>query len=691
MGRLPPSSGGASNNTHHAASSSSSSANPAQLFRVDDDAGVIPRAFADIFQSIQAKKLHLQQTGYGELEYQVSIQFLELYGESIRDLLTSHRNHNDQKLTVRDLGQAEPEVVGATQQPVSTPQEALQCLAHGMLRRVTGATAMNESSSRSHAILSVCVEQSVVLYSNNNNNNSENSDTNNENSNNPANDPELDVQVTRSKFSCVDLAGAERVKRTGATGTRLQEGIDINKGLLVLGQVVSYLGDPSKRGKHGKHTHVPYRDSKLTRLLKGSLGGNHKTLMIACVSPAACNMGESLNCLRYANRAKNIQNKAVLNVDANTKRVQELQTQVQTLAKDLLLAMDNNGDDKVPSQFTREVLATLAEGNTAANVVGGGGFTPIKNQQTPAGKLLQVVPQQQQQQQQSPIIPAPKRQQSANDNTTASIDNASTAADRQKLQQVQEELYQTREQLRQSQAHHDAAELELQTVRAQNTWCDVQIAALTSDENGGQSSSGNVIEKVEEVFRDRALEYEEEIGALRQALRRATTRMAVGSNDNFENDDDDDARILAEEEQRLGQAKERWMELRAELSPYEQAPHPGNGADSGEDALNDTFDVEEQKEQAALDHLTQKYLVNIDDDDDEVLATTGDGEVDPENEDPPTAARALSPPSNNATREPQVTQVRLDELSHNIATKERLIKQIKRNKEREVVRVEIVL
>lgn len=152
-----------------------------------------------------------------------------------------------------------------------------------------------------------------------------------------------------------DLAGSERAKRTGAQGKRLKEGIEINKGLLVLGNVISALGDARKKGQH-----VPYRDSKLTRMLqcvshatpmptpagladvctpinpspplhthRDSLGGNSQTLMIACVSPAEVNLQESLNALRYANRARNIQNKPVLNRDRESMVVEELRQQVQ--------------------------------------------------------------------------------------------------------------------------------------------------------------------------------------------------------------------------------------------------------------------------------------------------------------------------------------------------------------------------
>merc|ERR1712238_219958 len=174
-------------------------------------------------------------------------------------------------------------------------------------------------------------------------------------------DSEQHVQLKVSRFNFVDLAGSERQKRTQATGQRLKEGIDINKGLLVLGNVISALGDSKKQGAF-----VPYRDSKLTRLLKGSLGGNHKTLMIACVSPSSSNMEESLNCLRYANRAKNIQNNAVVNVDAESKLVAELRVQVQELASDLL--RERSGKETSGGMFSNTILQSLANGNDSSGI-----------------------------------------------------------------------------------------------------------------------------------------------------------------------------------------------------------------------------------------------------------------------------------------------------------------------------------
>ena len=179
---------------------------------------------------------------------------------------------------------------------------------------------MNDSSSRSHAIFTVLLEKqtspdSAVTEAG------------------ALLQPE--VEVVRSKFHFVDLAGSERAKRTGSAGIRLKEGIDINKGLLALGNVISALGDERKRGK----VHVPYRDSKLTRMLQDSLGGNSHTLMICCVSPADANLMESLNAVRYANRARNIQNKPVVNYgDRNSAVIAELRQRVAILTQELLRA-----------------------------------------------------------------------------------------------------------------------------------------------------------------------------------------------------------------------------------------------------------------------------------------------------------------------------------------------------------------
>jgi len=309
------------------------------------EAGVIPRALRALFYALNRAKE--ASTDKMKFEYKVRVQFLELYGEDIRDLLNPEPD--GQKLSIRD-GRAgvEPEVIGIKEIDVDSAKEALVCLTRGSLRRVTRATSMNAESSRSHAIMSVIIEQNVTHFI----------------EQAKSTKPFEEKSTRSSKFHFVDLAGSERIKKTNATGQGVKEGININKGLLVLGNVISALAVQSSTSKQDNF--VPYRDSKLTRLLKGSLGGNHKTLMIACLSPSGSNTDESLNTLRYANRAKNIQNKAVINMDAGSKMIADLRQQLQVMAKEYLyvrtlvdsgVALDN---DK--TIFTQDVLEAIAGG-----------------------------------------------------------------------------------------------------------------------------------------------------------------------------------------------------------------------------------------------------------------------------------------------------------------------------------------
>jgi len=333
-----------------------------------DVVGILPRALRDLFVKLDRKsdslnnKNGIRSPHEGDenrpFHYAVKLQFLELYGEEIRDLLAT--SSKQQKILIRDAS-GDSEVIGATEVSVSNAQEAMVCFTRGMLRRVTGATAMNAESSRSHAIMSVIIEQVSRSSS------------------------ELEgdaVTLQTSKFNFVDLAGSERQKRTQCRGQRMKEGININKGLLVLGNVISALA------LGGKAKFVPFRDSKLTRILRGSLGGNHKTLMIACASPSHKNAEESLNCLRYANRAKNIQNMAVVNIDPHSKLVNALRCQIEALAGELL-RLSNRGCGKVEERFTRELLETLVKGGKEAqNISSSDPEQPAKTSERPSVDVL---------------------------------------------------------------------------------------------------------------------------------------------------------------------------------------------------------------------------------------------------------------------------------------------------------------
>uniref|UniRef100_A0A8C9VBB8 Kinesin family member 4 n=1 Tax=Scleropages formosus TaxID=113540 RepID=A0A8C9VBB8_SCLFO len=256
----------------------------------DPTVGVIPRVIKKIFQE------KFKRT---DCEFLLAVSYLEIYNEDILDLLCVSKDKP--AINIREDPKEGIKIIGLTEKEVLTAQEMVGCLELGNSARTVGSTAMNAASSRSHAIFTVTLEQRR------------------------SNDKSDSVV---SKLHLVDLAGSERQKKTKAEGDRLKEGISINRGLLSLGNVISALGEESKKG-----TFVPYRDSKLTRLLQDSLGGNSHTLMIACVSPADSNVEETINTLRYADRARKIKNKPVVNVDPQCWYVLTLNIYFKILAK----------------------------------------------------------------------------------------------------------------------------------------------------------------------------------------------------------------------------------------------------------------------------------------------------------------------------------------------------------------------
>lgn len=231
--------------------------------------GIIPNAFSHIFTQIS----HASE----EKSFVVKVTYLEIYNEDVRDLLSSDPN---KKLAIRerkDIGVYVKDLMGFTVDSVDSITELLN---RGNKNRVTKSTLMNDVSSRSHAIFTITIESKN----------------------------RIDNQTTVGKLNLVDLAGSERASRTQATGERLKEASNINLSLSVLGNVISALVD-------GKSTHIPYRNSKLTRLLQDSLGGNSKTAMIAMVSPCDLDYEESMCTLRYAARVKYIKNCVKINVE----------------------------------------------------------------------------------------------------------------------------------------------------------------------------------------------------------------------------------------------------------------------------------------------------------------------------------------------------------------------------------------
>ncbi|XP_075989170.1 kinesin-like protein 64D [Anticarsia gemmatalis] len=254
--------------------------------------GIIPNSFAHIFSHIAKAK--------EDEKFLVCVTYLEIYNEEVRDLLG---NNPHQSLEVKERPDIGVFVKDLTGYVVHNADELEKIMAVGNKNRHIGATAMNTESSRSHAIFSITVESSKRGADNK-------------------------MHVKMGKLHLVDLAGSERQSKTQATGTRLKEATKINQSLSVLGNVISALVD-------GKSTHIPYRNSKLTRLLQDSLGGNSKTVMIATIGPADTNYVETISTLRYANRAKNIENKTHVNSEPGDALLTRFQQEIDQLKKQL--------------------------------------------------------------------------------------------------------------------------------------------------------------------------------------------------------------------------------------------------------------------------------------------------------------------------------------------------------------------
>ncbi|NXG56572.1 KI16B protein, partial [Hemiprocne comata] len=274
------------------------------------DAGLIPRICEGLFSKISEK------TKRNEASFRTEVSYLEIYNERVRDLLR-RKSSKTNNLRIREHPKEGPYVEDLSKHLVQNYGDVEELMDAGNINRTTAATGMNDVSSRSHAIFTINFTQAKF-------------------------DSEMPCE-TVSKIHLVDLAGSERADATGATGVRLKEGGNINKSLVTLGNVISALADLSQDATNSlskkKQVFVPYRDSVLTWLLKDSLGGNSKTIMIATISPADVNYGETLSTLRYANRAKNIINKPTINEDPNVKLIRELRAEIARLKA--LLAQGN--------------------------------------------------------------------------------------------------------------------------------------------------------------------------------------------------------------------------------------------------------------------------------------------------------------------------------------------------------------
>lgn len=280
-----------------------------------EDIGIIPRVISLIFEELEKRK--------SEAEFVVKINFIEIYNEEIHDLLNKSGITTEKNLAIRERA-GSIVIDGLSEEIVVNVDNTLKCLEDGSLQRSVASTLMNSQSSRSHAIFTINIDYQTL----------------------PEKVEEAQAEKWMSKFHFVDLAGSERAKRTGASGATLKEGISINKGLLCLGNVISALTEESKKSQH-----IPYRDSKLTRILQDSLGGNANTFMIACASPSDTNFEETLNTLKYASRARHIKNKPVVNTDPHSAMIASLREEISSLKIEIqkyhiALSSSNNEDIK---------------------------------------------------------------------------------------------------------------------------------------------------------------------------------------------------------------------------------------------------------------------------------------------------------------------------------------------------------
>uniref|UniRef100_A0A7N6A5I1 Kinesin family member 13Bb n=1 Tax=Anabas testudineus TaxID=64144 RepID=A0A7N6A5I1_ANATE len=266
----------------------------------EEQPGLIPRLCNSLFRRI------VNEAREGE-SFTVEVSYMEIYNEKVRDLLDPKGSR--QSLRVREHKVLGPYVDGLSRLAVASNKDIESLMSEGNKSRTVAATNMNEESSRSHAVFNIILTHTLM-------------------------DLQSGTKGEKvSKLSLVDLAGSERAAKTGAAGERLKEGSNINKSLSTLGLVISALADQGAGNNKSKF--VPYRDSVLTWLLKDSLGGNSRTAMVATISPAADNYDETLSTLRYADRAKNIVNHAVVNEDPNARIIRELREEVEKLKEQL--------------------------------------------------------------------------------------------------------------------------------------------------------------------------------------------------------------------------------------------------------------------------------------------------------------------------------------------------------------------
>ncbi len=311
-----------------------------------EDHGIIPKLNDDLWMRVDATKAKRERDSMkhadesaeakalGKMDFLITVSFLEIYNEEIKDLL----NPSSKQLKIRESKDKGIYVEDLFEVVVKDGAAVLELISQGNAVRRVAATKMNDTSSRSHSVFTIKIEQRTVS--------------------------ELEggvtkTQMVKAKLNLVDLAGSERAEKTGATGSTLKEGANINMSLMALGNVINALSESGSGGKTKKY--IPYRDSKLTRLLQESLGGNAATVMIAAISPADYNYDETLGTLKYAHRAKSISNAVVKNEDVNQRMIKDLKNEIEKLREQLASGGGGGGDGGVADEEAQRKIQELED------------------------------------------------------------------------------------------------------------------------------------------------------------------------------------------------------------------------------------------------------------------------------------------------------------------------------------------
>lgn len=288
----------------------------------EDLKGIIPRSFEHVIKLINSCS--------SNKTFFLTASYMEIYNEEIHDLLKKNSQNKPTKCDIRENMDKGFFVKDLSQVPIQSVSELVSLLAQGNQQKAIGETKMNEKSSRSHTIFTIRIESSIDLG------------------------PSIKPKICVGKLNLVDLAGSERQNKTQATDIRFKEAVKINLSLSALGNVISALAE----GKHS-HSHIPYRDSKLTKLLQDSLGGNSKTIMLANINPNSLHYEETLGTLRYASRTKMIKNKPIINEDPKDAMIRTYLDEINKLKE--LLQKQNGEVNGNPGTIDPEIMRKIIE------------------------------------------------------------------------------------------------------------------------------------------------------------------------------------------------------------------------------------------------------------------------------------------------------------------------------------------